>query len=179
MKTQPVASPAVVSNALNLHHSFHFLEQVVRARIQLHFCQQANEAKIHHELELAYYQDGSILSNFMHTVEPTFEEYVILLLALAPHVRPDFLDRVIKEALPDSGDYPELGGVRDAENRGFLPTGETALFLLAGADLEQRFEVQRILTADHWFARENILRLEPAREGQPYWSGRLLLDPEY
>ena len=81
--------------------------------------------------------------------------------------------------MPESGDFPEIGGARDAENRAFLPTGETALFLLAGDDLEQRFAVQRILTADHWFAQENILRLEPAREGQPYWSGRLLLDPEY
>ena len=60
-----------------------------------------------------------------------------------------------------------------------VPTGETAAFLLAGRDLDRRFEVQRLFAGDHWFARESILRLAPPKEGEPFLSGRLLLDPEY
>ncbi|HUF08994.1 MAG TPA: ATP-binding protein, partial [Rhodothermales bacterium] len=49
----------------------------------------------------------------------------------------------------------------------------------AGDDLDNRFGIQQILTGDHWFARDNILSLEPAKHGEPYWSGRLVLNPEY
>ena len=56
--------------------------------------------------------------------EPAFEEYIVLLLALAPHVQPGFLDATIKEALKDATDFPEIGGTRDNEKRVFLPTGE-------------------------------------------------------
>ena len=170
----------MIPKALNLQHSLDFLRQVFEARIRLRFVKNENDADDNNKsLEIAYYNDGSAMGSFITSVKPSFEEYVILLLALAPHVRPNFLDQVIKKALPESGDFPEIGGVRDKENRGFLPTGETVLFLLAGDDLAKRFEVQRILTGDHWFARKNFLRLEPAKEGEPFWSGRLLMNRDY
>jgi AAA+ superfamily predicted ATPase len=167
------------SNASNLGHCLDYLDLVVAARCKVQFSPDAMSSDVIEVPPIAFYDDESAFSWFIKNRKLTFEEYVILLLALAPHIRPDFLDKTIKQALPESGDFPEIGGTRDAQNRGFLPTGETALFLLAGDDLEQRFEVQRILTAEHWFARENILHLEPAKDGQPYWSGRLLLDAEY
>jgi AAA+ superfamily predicted ATPase len=180
MNEQRTSNRHMISNALNLQHSLDFLGKVFSARIRLRFGKNRDEtAEDPKSLELAYYNDGSALANFITSVKPSFEEYVILLLALAPHVRPNFLDTVIKTALPEAGDFPEIGGTRDKENRGFLPTGETALFLLAGDDFAKRFEVQRILTGDHWFARNNILRIEPAREGEPFWSGRLLLNRDY
>ena len=54
----------------------------------------------------------------------THEEGLILLMALAPHVIPNFFDEIIKEVFPDGGEIPELGGVRPENFRGFLPTGE-------------------------------------------------------
>ena len=39
------------------------------------------------------------------------------------------------EYLPEGGDFPEFGGVRATNQRGILPTGETAQFILAGHDL--------------------------------------------
>jgi AAA+ superfamily predicted ATPase len=166
------------SNADNLIHSLSYLAEVIQARLALRFSENGDDQRV--ELPpLGFYDDTSTFAEFIKAHQPDFAEYVTLLLALAPHVRPDFLERVIRDALPDSGDYPEIGGTHDKESRGFLPTGETALFLLAGDDLEQRFEMQHIFTAEHWFAREGILQLEPAREGEPHWSGRLLLDPEY
>lgn len=166
------------ANAYNVQHALHFLEQVIRARVQLSCSTLPTKPEVNLP-ELAFFNDGSAFGNFIAERQPTFEEYVILLLALVPHVRPNFLDKTIQDALPESGDFPELGGTRDGENRVFLPTGETALFLLAGDDLEHRFAVQHILTPEHWLAHEKIVRLEPSREGQPYWSGRLLLEPEF
>jgi AAA+ superfamily predicted ATPase len=101
-----------------------------------------------------------------------------MLLALAPHLQPDFFSKIIAEYLPEGGDFPEFGGVKGANHRGILPTGETAQFILGGNDLEKRLEVQRMLSDAHWLARKHILWLEAVREGEPVMSGRLILDPE-
>lgn len=109
---------------------------------------------------------------------PSPDEGVLIMLALVPHLRPDFFARLIGEHLPDGGDLPEFGGVRGEHHRGVLPTGETAQFVLAGGDLAGRMEVQRLLANDYWLTREHILWLDPVREGEPVMSGRLVLSPE-
>jgi AAA+ superfamily predicted ATPase len=106
------------------------------------------------------------------------QEHVLVLLALVPHMRPDFFGGLIGRHLPEGGDLPEFGGVRAEHHRGVLPTGETAQFVLAGDDLAGRLEVQRLLSNEHWFARRHVLWLDPVREGEPEMSGRLILDPE-
>ncbi len=167
-----------ISNAGNLYTALGFLRELIEGRIEEEF-EDPSQVQSRLLPELAYYDDGSTFGEFIKARQPRFEEYVILLLALAPHVQPDFLDRAVGRSLVESGDFPGLGGKRDPESRGLLATGETALFLLAGHDLDRRFRVQRLLSGDHWFARERILELEPAKPGEPFWSGRLLLNPEY
>lgn len=105
-------------------------------------------------------------------------EHVLILLALVPHVRPDFFGSLIGRYLPEGGDLPVFGGVRAEHHRGILPTGETAQFILAGNDLAERLQVQRLLSAEHWFARRHVLWLDTVREGEPLMSGRLILDQE-
>lgn len=176
--SKTVDADVLRSNAPNLFHSLDFLRRVIEARLALYYANGQSD-KEQDFPELAYYDDESAFGNFIKRRQPHFEEYIILLLALAPHVQPNFLDRVIKESLPNSGDYPELGGVRERGGRGITPTAEMALFLLAGDDLDRRFEVQQLLMGDHWFAREGILSVEPAAPGEPYWSGRLVLSFEH
>jgi AAA+ superfamily predicted ATPase len=177
------------SNSNTLIQALAYVREVIHARIavQVEAGEQAvggdgpgeSAGRAGEIPPLEIVDDGSPFARFIITSELAFEEYVILGLAVAPHVQPNFLDDVIKDALPQSGEFPELGGKRDREARSFIPTGETALFILAGYDLDRRFDVQRLLTADHWFARDGILHVEPAKEGEPYWSGRLVLNPEF
>ncbi|HFA48329.1 MAG TPA: ATP-binding protein [Bacteroidetes bacterium] len=178
MEKQTADRP-ISSNAANLHFAFDYLQKVLKTRLDIHFNKSGNGAKEVELPSLGFYDDGSVFSRFITQHQPSFEEYVILLLALAPHVQPNFLGNAIKSALPVSGDFSEIGGVKDSQQRGFLPTGETAHFILAGDDLERRFEVQEIFSADHWFSKKGILHLEPAKTGQPYFSGRILLSQEY
>jgi AAA+ superfamily predicted ATPase len=103
------------------------------------------------------------------------EESIVLLLALAPHILPHFLDNIIKEIQPDGGDFPEIGGVRLSNHRGLLPTGETAQWILAANDISERLEVLELFKKDHWFYRDDILYLESVEEGEPFMSGRIIL----
>ncbi|MBK8924089.1 MAG: ATP-binding protein [Saprospirales bacterium] len=107
------------------------------------------------------------------------EEIVLLLTALTSHLHPNFFDQAITKALPSPGDFPQLGGVRGKNFRGFLPTGETALFLLAGNDLEKRLQVQELFGTEHFFYKKHILWLEDVPAGEPRMSGKIILAPEY
>jgi len=110
--------------------------------------------------------------------ETSHEEAVILLITLVPHILPNFFDEIIKELHPEGGEFPELGGVRDGNHRGILPTGETVLYILANDDINKRLEIQQLFSTDHWFFKENILLLEEVKEGEPLMSGKLILPKE-
>jgi MoxR-like ATPase len=109
------------------------------------------------------------------------EEAGLLLLALAPHVRPDLLDNAISSGLKDTGEFPQIGGVRpDGKNfRGFLPTGQTALFVLAGDDNDKQLKVRKLFGADHFFSRKKMLWLEELSPGEPAMSGKIIMSPDY
>lgn len=161
-------------NYPSIECALNLLRVVVDARMQAHF-QKKETIEMD---EVGYLKDDSPFALFMDACQPTFEEYTFLLLAFAPHVHPNFFNQIIAQHLPQGGDFPEFGGVKAANHRGILPTGETAQFILAGDDLEKRLEVQALLSSEHWLAQKHILWLEPVREGEPIMSGRLILDPE-
>jgi hypothetical protein len=161
-------------NAANLESALDWLARVTAVGLRTHF----GKAESAEATGLALCDDNSFLPRFIRLQEPTSQELILMMLALAPHLSPAFFDKLISEYLPEGGDFPEFGGVKGSNHRGILPTGETAQFILAGDDLEKRLAVQRILSSEHWFAQKHILWLEPVREGEPAMSGRLVLDPE-
>lgn len=107
------------------------------------------------------------------------DEKLVLLLSLSPHVQSNFLDSIIQNKLASTGDFPQLGGVRGKNFRGFLPTGETALFLLADTDFEKSKKIHEIFNTDHFFAKHQILWLEDPLEGEPKMSGKIIIAQEY
>lgn len=107
------------------------------------------------------------------------DELTMLLIALAPHIQPDLLDKVIESQLGQPGEFREIGGVRGKNFRGFIPTGETALFILAGSGLEKRIEIQKFFSAAHFFAKQQILWLEELPAGEPEMSGKVIMSPEF
>jgi AAA+ superfamily predicted ATPase len=107
------------------------------------------------------------------------DEKILLLLALCPHIQGSLLDQVIQAKLEGNGDFPQLGGVRGKNFRGFLPTGETALFLLEGEDFKQRQKIHSFFDPDHFFGKNRILWLDEAPEGEPHMSGKLVLSQDY
>ncbi len=108
------------------------------------------------------------------------DEKLIVLLSLAPHLDPAFYDRIIQEFLPNGGDIIEMGGVKNAGNhRGFIPTGETVLFIMAGDDVEKRLEIQRLLMGESLIVKQGIIYLEAVKDGEPLMSGRLIITPEW
>lgn len=123
--------------------------------------------------------DEAPYSCYVREHELDEESQSLLLLALIPWIRPDFFDRILQAVLPGGGDHPQLGGVRGRQHRGFLPTGDTALFLFAGDDLAARLRWQALLWGDHPLVQKGVVYLEETSGDEPPMSGRVLIDPEY
>jgi len=123
--------------------------------------------------------ESSELTLFIQQNNLSENEVATLLMALAPHLSPNFFNSIIGNYLPNGGDFPEFGGVKGRNHRGILPTGETVLFVLAGHDMEKRAELTKLFSEDHFFARKGVLHLEEVPSGEPRMSGRLILDQEY
>ncbi|HEY8928401.1 MAG TPA: ATP-binding protein [Mucilaginibacter sp.] len=105
--------------------------------------------------------------------------WIAVMMALMPHVQPNFFESIILEHLPNGGDFSEIGGVKATNHRGMLPTGETLQFILAGTNIPARIKLQELFSEDHFFYRQGILRLEGVREGEPLMSGRIILSQEW
>lgn len=104
---------------------------------------------------------------------------LLLGLALAPHLKPDFLSSIIAEYLPNGGELPEFGGIKTKNHRGILPTGETAQFLIAGNDLDNRISFYDYLHNQSFLYQKRIIKIEAVPNGEPKLSGLLILEDEY
>lgn len=163
-------------NHQNIIQSLSFLRELILQRLN-QFFDNGNSAEFKYP-QLSIHEDNSPLHGFLLQHKLTIEEYTILLLGLSPHIQPNFIDVIIQQFITQGCDLPEIGGIRSGNHRGMMPTGETALFILAGNNLEQRLHIQEIFSKDHFFYKEKILWLEEIKEGEPKMSGRIILNDE-
>jgi hypothetical protein len=105
---------------------------------------------------------------------------LVILLALVPHIRPQLLDVLLVRSEITGRGCTEFGGVQSTGGHcGFLPTGETALFLLSGDDLAARFASQGLFDGDGLLAREQLVTLQPVSALEPQLAGVLVLQREW
>lgn len=162
-----------------------WFNQMLTTALQLYFQQGCEYSSI----EEVTPPDDGWLEEVTGRQDISFSERVVVMLALMPHTSPQSLDIFFVQNKNFDRQYTEFGGWKGLSHGGFLPTGETASFILAGEDMERKKEVICMFQKDHWFYAQNILRLEGAGEGEPFLSGQLrpseeflshvLLDREY
>lgn len=104
---------------------------------------------------------------------------LLILIALASHLRPAVFDIFFTKNAQFDRVYAEFGGLKGEKHSGFVPTGETAAFIIAGTDLEQRFQLQRCFDEKHVLYRKNILSLGFTNDYEPMWSGELIISKEF
>lgn len=166
------------ADAQILHQALDYLAQVIQWRMDAYFHPDRSIGSLPEQPE-ALFATNTPLTQFMRTHRLNTAEQLTLLMAMTPHLQPDFYDQHITAQLPQAGDYPQLGGWRGKLHRGFLPTGETVLFMLGGNQFADRLQLQQIFSEDHLFAHERILYLEPTADGEPWMSGKLVMTQDY
>jgi len=153
---------------------FTVLANLIRTRIAAHFADPGTQPPTIVLATLDWI--GGPLAEYVRKNNLQLTDHYFLLIALTPHIRPGFFDEVIQEALDKPADFPQIGGVRGRQFRGFLPTAETALFLLAGEHWKDRMELfHHHFHPDHFFSQKKALSLESPPDGEPLISGKLML----
>jgi DNA polymerase III delta prime subunit len=105
-------------------------------------------------------------------------ERFILILSLVPHLQPQLLDMLLMKNSETGQPFTQLGGQRTAQGN-YLPTGETAVFILAGNDLAERYKLLQMFDSNHFFATQNILQLQRVGLNESRLSGTLTPTVEY
>lgn len=160
-------------NARDLELEFFWLDRVLKGRSAIN--SGSGEIKRIEEVEAPKLSRSSDYGLFVEKHELDFDERLILMLALAPHLKPKALDIFLHAKGTSSG----FGGRQGKNHKGFLPTGETVLFVLAGSDLEKRIKLHQIFGTEHVFSIKQVLWLSGRDAMEPLLSGMLTVSQDY
>ena len=166
-------------NARDIKLELDWFNKILKKRSSLNTDKTGGHSNVYH-LEPPEF-DPSIPSDYSLFIEKHglgFDERFALVLALIPHVRPELLDIFMQKNKATQRVYTQFGGTTGKHHIGYLPTGETAMYILAGSDTEIRFSLCRLFDIDHVFYKENVLWLEEVDKGEPYLSGALTISRE-
>ncbi len=153
-----------------------FLEYYIRFRIETELGAETVTAKPN--LELGESESPDALERFLLEHNFSEAEIVICLLAIVPHIDAGFITRIITSLLPAGGEFAEFGGIKGKTHRGIIPTGETAVYVLAGNDPLARMEAKKLLDGSSRLSEQNIVTLGPVAKGESLISGLLMVDHE-
>lgn len=166
-------------NARDLERELEWFAEVLDARLKLYFRKPSTLGSVLEITPPNLERSTSPYAQFVSHYEWTFAERIVVLLALIPLIRPQLLDVLWSKNEATERGFTEFGGVHGATHGGFIPTGETAAFVLAGDDLAARFEMTRLFEGDHLFARHNILHLSQINAGESLLSGAITISREH
>lgn len=161
-----------------VHRAFEQFESALERRLRSQLRQDAEVAATPEVFDPPAPNDDSAYARLVREQRLDRDSQFLLLLALAPRLKPEFFDSLLQKVLPGAGEYPQFGGIRGKQHRGFLPTGESALFLLAGNDLEARMAWQSQLSGDHPLVKQGAIHVDDPADGDPPMSGRLVIDDD-
>ncbi len=169
----------ITQNATSLDRELAWFNKVLETRFSLFFEQDGAFESIYDIPAPCLENDTSEYAGLVKRHGMTFDERIVLMLALIPHVRPQALDSLFSRNKNLDRVYTEFGGWKGQTHGGFLPTCETAAFVLAGRDVGKRFEIIKIFEDDHFFASKGILRVEHQSSGEPFFSGALRISSDH
>lgn len=128
-------------------------------------------------------------TNFIITHELSFEERLLLILAIIPNLKPHLLQEefrvygmtteyCVRNVMSDyTKEFPEI--LLANSPGGTLATGLTFLFLMAGRNTEQRLRASMVFQKDTALIKEKVLRLESTVPGNIFYSGKIILSESY
>lgn len=174
--TRLLAEPrSAGSDALTdaLRREMEWLSSLVDARFRSHFTRDADAPDPAAIAAPDCVPGSSRYADLVASIGAGWRERVLLALALAPHVAPHALDVFfIKNEKIDRG-FTEFGGVKGIHHAGFIPTGETALFLICGDGIPARLAAATLFDPEQPLFLRGVLRLGAAQPDEPAWSSAL------
>ena len=166
-------------NAASLNRELDWLAKIIKTRFDIYFQRDTVHTEIATIRAPELSGDQSVFANTLKKLQFSFEERLIVILALAPHVRPHLLDVFFTKNSDYDRGFSEFGGIKGENFGGFIPTGETAAFILGGDNLNGRIRLLQIFDSAHKFYKSKVLKLDTTKDNEPRLSGSLIIEQDY
>lgn len=166
---------ALIANTRDLELDLDWLTRILQARLAAYFAEPSTSPTLPTPALSPPTLEGSEspYALFIQRHHPIPAERLLILLALTPHLRPQLLDVLSTRNDVTHSGFTEFGGLQGQVSAGFLPTGETAAFLLGGDDLATRFSTAQMLDPNQRLARLDVVHMLPGAAGESALGGAL------
>lgn len=159
-----------------IEKELHWLNQCIEYRFVDYFQQ---DQEVSTPVAPVYELDSASYASIIKTYDLSKTQRLILILALAPHLRPSIFDLFSTKNKVTDKIYTEFGGTFGSKYGGFIPTVETAAFILSGNSLEGRLEVADAIEESSLLSQQNWIKLGERNPNEPVWSAELLVSDEF
>ncbi|QMU66693.1 MAG: AAA family ATPase [Flavobacteriaceae bacterium] len=171
--------PALQPNAQLLYREMQWIVKIVDTRLALFFGDECPYGDICEVLPPELPKTGSTYADYITQNHLGFVERFVLALSMAPHLQPEVLDRLYLKNSTYDKVFSQFGGWYDKGYTGFMPTVETAFFLLAHHHFSMRFTLQQLFYSEHFFIKTGVLELNSVFSHTPLWSQIFQISQEY
>ena len=111
-------------NALSLNKALPWLLKVIEARFKDYFKPENAVPSVSEIKAPDLSEDISVFATSIKNFGFSSDERLIIILALAPHVRPSALDIFFTKNSDYDRGFSEFGGIKGENFGGFIPTGQ-------------------------------------------------------
>ncbi len=168
--------PFSQSIADNLSQEMLWVEDIVQTRLSAYFKNAAFPLQLQRP---RFKEEESPFSQVVSQYKLTLEERFILAFSLVPQLKPQMLDIFFTKNTVFERGFSEFGGIKGINHGGFLPTAETAIFLLSGLNLQRRLQTMPLFSGESTLIRERILDVEAGLRGEPLLSAPLRVTEDF
>ena len=169
----------LAANVQSLEAEIEWLTKVLDTRFKLYFNNPCDYTDVTELAPPSCADASSIYAEFVYRNNLSAEERIALILTLVPHVKPELLDVFFTRNISYDKNFSEFGGMKGKNFNGFIPTGETLLFIIAGSDMHARMEYMDFFLSHCVLFSGNVLKLAPADSFEPRMCGPLEINTEY
>lgn len=167
-------------NAQCIDHEIAWFRRALDLRLKRHANDESATAELIDSFQPPRLpQDSAPYADVIKRFDMSPVERLVLILSFIPHIKPEALDPFLIRNQSLDRRFTEFGGLCGLSHGGFLPTGETAMFLLAGDDLRARLRYHNLFRKDHYLFEQGILQFHHQHPEEPRLSSALQLSPEY
>ncbi|RZK18068.1 MAG: ATP-binding protein [Pedobacter sp.] len=168
--TGKLVSTIMQDNAGAIQAELFWFEKVLQLRSAINFGNVPAGTSVFDAQPPDLSEFNSKYGQFVAEKHFSFEERLLLFLAMVSQVKPQCLDIFLVQNSVTGQIFTEFGGRKGNVFSGFLPTAETFLFIIAADDLSLRFNLMKLFDAKHPLFALDVLEYEPLPPGEPISS---------
>lgn len=161
-----VSDKWIKQTATFLEKEIRWLNSIIEARFNLYFAPDEEHQPIQAITPPALGKNRSEFASLIRDWDLGFAERVLLAIAAASAIRPESLDVFFTRNKVFDRGFTEFGGRLKNEQNGFVPTVNTVLFLLAGANIGERLQAKMLFSDDHPLIQQGVITLKYEGDGQ-------------